>query len=522
MKRTPNLNLPIYNTPETDRFLIEDLNTAYSQIDYAYGVAKEIPNVNASAEVADARLGEENLGIFNRKIKSQLEDKANLNEVVKRGYGTLSDFDEETRRVLQGLEQGQINAVLGYKNVTPENSNFIKTGRNKFNPNEVQFYKTIDSLGNIIDSSTKWTLSGKIYAENESDFVFSYVNSSGQYIKQAPTQISFYNENGEFISKVTYVDTCTIPPNCSYFIFVLSASFADNDSYRKVCCESGTTISSFEPFYYILDEKIKIPFENNNIELKIADIQNQLNTNILNTTYELIIKSNQVKLIGDSITHGVGGTGFTNDSDNGELIINVPTLDTSTGGRNFYVNTNGHCWANKIKNYLTEKFNCTVKNWGTRGISATWYISHNMLPTLIEDSDDLVIMMIGTNDRLHATNLSTFLYYLKQVVEYITITRNKKLIIVSSIPSSIDDEINSNKRFHMEDVNNVIMYVSKFYNLPFISLYNEFLQYCDLKGVEIDTLLSDGLHPNDEGYNVMYKIMLTKLGFAPKRNNATW
>ena len=88
MKRTPNLNLPIYNTPETDRFLIEDLNTAYSQIDYAYGVAKEVPNVNASAEVADARLGEDNLGIFNRKIKSQLEQsKIQINNKVEKVEG---------------------------------------------------------------------------------------------------------------------------------------------------------------------------------------------------------------------------------------------------------------------------------------------------------------------------------------------------------------------------------------------------------------------------------------------------
>ncbi|WP_303800032.1 hypothetical protein, partial [Ruminococcus flavefaciens] len=43
----------------------------------------------------------------------------------------------------------------------------------------------------------------------------------------------------------------------------------------------------------------------------------------------------KVKLIGDSITHGVGGTGFTNDAEHGDLIYS-----------GYYVNTNGHCWAN--------------------------------------------------------------------------------------------------------------------------------------------------------------------------------
>lgn len=56
-------------------------------------------------------------------INSQIKEKANLNEVVKKGYGTLNDFDEDTRAVLQGLEPGQINAVLGEGNVIVTNLN---------------------------------------------------------------------------------------------------------------------------------------------------------------------------------------------------------------------------------------------------------------------------------------------------------------------------------------------------------------------------------------------------------------
>ena len=61
------------------------------------------------------------------EISTQFKDiangKANKNEVIKKGYGTLNDFDEETRAVLQGLKPGQINAVLGEGNVIITNLN---------------------------------------------------------------------------------------------------------------------------------------------------------------------------------------------------------------------------------------------------------------------------------------------------------------------------------------------------------------------------------------------------------------
>ena len=54
-------------------------------------------------------------------LSSQLDNKANKNEVVQKGYATLNDFNEETRRVIQGIEPGNINAVLGDGNVLLKN-----------------------------------------------------------------------------------------------------------------------------------------------------------------------------------------------------------------------------------------------------------------------------------------------------------------------------------------------------------------------------------------------------------------
>ena len=51
------------------------------------------------------------------------------------------------------------------------------------------------------------------------------------------------------------------------------------------------------------------------------------------------INGKNIKIIGDSITSGVRGTGFNMD---GEQFYQT-----------FKENTNGHCWANSLKQYLS-------------------------------------------------------------------------------------------------------------------------------------------------------------------------
>ena len=53
-------------------------------------------------------------------------------------------------------------------------------------------------------------------------------------------------------------------------------------------------------------------------------------------------KTTQIKMIGDSITQGVGGTGYLAD---GEAIA-----------CGFQRNNNGYCWANLFKQYIEKKY----------------------------------------------------------------------------------------------------------------------------------------------------------------------
>ena len=195
----------------------------------------------------------------------------------------------------------------------------------------------------------------------------------------------------------------------------------------------------------------------------------------------------KIKVIGDSITHGVGGTGFQESFGDGEVICVADGMNVS-----FRVNNSGCCWANKFKNYIETKYpNVSVDCWGTRGMSTeTWLndgstfdgVRKSCLEQLISDEDDLVVCMIGTNDRTHRKNTEEFSLYMQQVIEYI-LNRGKKLLLLASVPASLANETevyddgSKKQHFHMEDVNNLICHFANRYGVWFISLYNAMNRY---------------------------------------------
>ncbi|MBQ2376785.1 MAG: hypothetical protein II297_00125, partial [Clostridia bacterium] len=93
----------------------------------------------------------------------------------------------------------------------------------------------------------------------------------------------------------------------------------------------------------------------------------------------------------------------------------------------------------------------------------------------------------------------------------------KDVIFVANIPASAENEKDGQdywRIFHMNDVNDLYMKASVACGFPLISMYSLFLEYCELKDIRVDSLLGDGLHPNDAGYDVMFKLMLKALGIG--------
>lgn len=184
------------------------------------------------------------------QTNAQLSQKANVNEVVKKGYGTLNDFNEETRRIIQGMDAGEINAVLGEGNVRTKNLadsavSFAKLDgdiKSKVGTLEESYTEVLHSIGYITKDGNLQDFSAYHYKTlNVAPGQILYVTS--KCVGESGALAVFYDNDENFISnykkvseygKVLYIDEQVIVPDNCYIVKI--CSYHDTDVVIK---ESG-------------------------------------------------------------------------------------------------------------------------------------------------------------------------------------------------------------------------------------------------------------------------------------------
>ena len=368
-------------------------------------------------------------------------------------------------------------------------------GRNVFNPDAVTEYRYInDSTGKILINTHDTFISDRIPTNGKAKAIFSYVRSNGMQVLQT-FKVYQYKANGDFIS-LTEASVVTLDGQCSYIRFYASSNFTDVRARIMVeLADSGvSTFSVFEKYQQRLAPAVSIWKSAASVMSKLI----------------LPNKPFTVKLIGDSITQGVGSSDY--DASGDVIISDNPTAWSR--------NVGAKAWAAMFEARVAND-NISVINNGVRGCS-----THQILyywNQLIDGMEDIVICMLGTNNRTTADN-ATFSYTKQSFYDELQIIKNRlelngtEIIFMSAPPAGSTNESQSGIHFHMNDVDDVIAKFAADNNMEYLSLYKKTLDYMEKTGATLDDLLDDGLHPNDRLHKLMYGWIVEGIGLNREHN----
>lgn len=370
-------------------------------------------------------------------------------------------------------------------------------GKNVFNPETVLRFSYISpSDGQIYTQIPDTFVSDRIPTNGKAKAIFSYMRSDGVQVLQA-FNVFQYKSSGEFISK-TEDSVVTLDGQCRYIRFYASSNFTDVRARIMVeLADSGvSTFSVFEKYQQRLAPAVSIWKSAASVMSKLI----------------LPNKNYTVKLIGDSITQGVGSSDY---DASGEVVIS----DNPTAWSR---NVGTKSWAAMFQARVANESVSVINN-GVRGCS-----THQILyywDQLIDGDEDIVIVMLGTNNRTTADN-ENFSYTKQSFYDELQKIKNtlesngSEVIFMSAPPASASNESQSGIHFHMNDVDDVIAKFAADNNMEYISLYKKTLDYMQFSGAELSDLLADGLHPNDKLHALMYGWIIEGLGLNREINPA--
>lgn len=212
----------------------------------------------------------------------------------------------------------------------------------------------------------------------------------------------------------------------------------------------------------------------------------------------------KIKLIGDSITAGKGIDTY-NVPKNGNVI-----LDNGKGEVYREAAYTFPSWANLFRNYISEFFpNIEFENAGISGKSAKWANENKQY--WVSKQEDVVFVMLGTNDRKYGDQ-KVFKKNYEEFLGYVN--RHSKMMIVMSPPPAFSD---TEYKFGAKEINEMVKGICAEHHYTFLSQYENVMNYSKSSKVDLNQLLqTDGTHPKEQGYQVMWKSLKEELGLTTK------
>ena len=214
----------------------------------------------------------------------------------------------------------------------------------------------------------------------------------------------------------------------------------------------------------------------------------------------MIIKDNmKIKVIGDSLAAGVGSSNIeeTNEVLFRDLLKKYCRIKTYNS------------WHNLLEKYYKDNnIDCTITNYGTVG--AFSYQINKYLDKLVSKEDDIVIVLVGINDRKRVNGLKELNTNLRSIIDKLK-SMNKTIVVLTPTPSTTKNEYYENRIYHTKDIVKIIREICLEKDVLLIDSYEYINKYLEDNKLELEDIIygdnsrNDGFHPSDKVQKLMYE-----------------
>lgn len=216
-------------------------------------------------------------------------------------------------------------------------------------------------------------------------------------------------------------------------------------------------------------------------------------------------KKYNIKVIGDSLAAGVGSSNLI---DTNELLFEDNEIK-------YFKRIGDNSWSTLLEKYLkTKDEKYKVTNYGCGG--AFSYQINKYLENLIHNEDDVILLLVGLNDRKRQTGMNELKENCVSIIEKIQ-KLNKEIIILTPTISTLENENYPNRIFHTKDVVTKLKEVAFEKNVKIIDIHKYIEDYLKENNLKIEDIIygenskNDGLHPSDFVQKLMFEKIVQDL-----------
>ena len=220
---------------------------------------------------------------------------------------------------------------------------------------------------------------------------------------------------------------------------------------------------------------------------------------------DILAKGLKIKIIGDSVATGEGSSASYETE---ELIF-------EDDGTKFFRRVAQNSWWGLLEQYLHDNYiKCTVENKGCGG--AFSYQINKHLDTLISSDDNLVLVLMGLNDRKRMNGMEELKANCECVVDQL-ISKGKMVILLTPTPSVHSNEYYPNRIYHTNEVVEILCNIADNRKIPLVNNYKYIMEYLTKNQLAIDDVIygegcvNDGLHPSDYVQKLIFQNLIETL-----------